>query len=117
MKIRSGFVSNSSSSSFVVITTKKNLDNIISQSTDEMKRFITEEITDRRGSSFCNPMKIHGMDCVDLSRVLHDGQFDYWGDDSQDPTTGGYKTSGSELWQDLMDKIKASGGYVNEEGC
>jgi len=48
MKIRNGFVSNSSSSSFILATTKENLDNVISSLTEEqvelydkMKRTIT----------------------------------------------------------------------------
>lgn len=35
MKVRNGFVSNSSSSSFILATTKENLDNVISSLTEE----------------------------------------------------------------------------------
>jgi len=35
MKIRNGFVSNSSSSSFIIATTKENLENVISSLTEE----------------------------------------------------------------------------------
>ena len=48
MKIRNGFVSNSSSSSFILATTKENLESVISSLTEEqvalyekMKKYIT----------------------------------------------------------------------------
>ena len=111
MKIRNGFVSNSSSSSFVVLTTPKNLENIKANASDAFKEFI-----DVVAGCYPRSVKIHGMELVDLSRVIHDSQIDGWSDDSQDGH-GGYRKSGDELWSQLIEEIERGGGYVQSECC
>ena len=111
MKIRNGFVSNSSSSSFVVITTRENWNDIQKDLKGEMKKFVDQEIAPE-----ANLFAVNGIKMVDLSRVVHDSYVGKWDDDSQDGN-GGYRTSGGELFYKLTQIIEKSGGYVTSDGC
>ena len=111
MKIRSGFVSNSSSSSFIVITTVENWADVRSKLVGEMEEFVSQEIAPN-----AIPFKINGIDMVDLSRVVHDGGIGKWDDDSQDGN-GGYRTSVGELFYKLTETLSKSGAYVTSDGC
>lgn len=112
MKIRNGFVSNSSSSSFVVLTTPQNLQNIIDNSSDDFKEFIKKTITESRWRK-PKTIKVHGMDLVDLSRVIHDSYIDGWDDEEH----GRGDITGYDLWTQLTEEVEKGGGYVAQEGC
>jgi hypothetical protein len=64
MKIRSGFVSNSSSTSYVIVTTKKNYDKVLKKS-DELTKYIVKEI-EKIGKEVFNKLKCFNKDLIEI---------------------------------------------------
>lgn len=84
--------------------------NVIDNATGELKKFIDEAIILNQWSK-PQTINIHGMELVDLSRVIHDSFIDGWDDMDRD-VDGGY-----DLWLKFTDQIKDGGGYVSHECC
>lgn len=68
MKIRMGFVSNSSSSSFVVLTTKENHERVLAKMSEQQRGIIEQMIS---------KTKFLGKEMVYLGGLGYDGAYDF----------------------------------------
>jgi hypothetical protein len=104
MKVRTGFVSNSSSSSFVIMTTKKNHDEVLSKLTEFHKKVV--EAIGIKEFKFCD------IDCVAVGIYSSHGcsTFDDIDIDIDDVDDAGIGKG--EAWEEYRGKVREKRGEV-----
>lgn len=113
MKIRDGFVSNSSTSSFVIMCKKDDWNKALSEIGKENKKFVDclfgrGGTTDFYGEEYVFVTTTSSTEerFYDLMEEDEDGEPDY---DIYD--------EGNEVISDFMKKIRELGGIAREDGC
>lgn len=99
MKIRNGFVSNSSSSSFVCIVAKSAMDELIATKFDNAQKAFVEQL-------FCVRSKF-GTE-VYVAEGPYGDNYYFYEDFSYDPVDGDpedIKTDGGDVWESVQDLI------------
>ena len=105
MKIRTGFVSNSSSSSFVIVASQQTIDKAMATLDDKGKELIQQYVIQRSDKTIINGGEVFVSHGEIQSEEFGCEIYDFDGGDYEKP---------QEDWDKFMEAVNANGGYADQ---